>query len=464
MEKCLVPPAITVMAATSRLLDLHQSRRGEGAYAPTVPDGAGRNIGIALSVLDILRNIGVSRGFGFVTVEEVQQELDARVAGIEPVELTFVLESIAQEREIHYAVPNTTQGFDHGSTRQTTNLIFFADSRAQVKMTESGRLFLRICDEEQAWLYNDSDALKLITALNQGKFYDIPTLCSKIYLNLTSKSAMLTDLIERPTRQEQCDILIADGKGISDSLTNAKETVQQAMKLAFDQRTADDFEKWQAKEGAEFCLGNIQSELEVLLKLIESVSRRFIEFLSIAQEQRDVDITNFRFLEIADNLVKTCNTQSVDKLEKLMSDILFPDFTVTWFHPEALPGLVDIYDLMDNLDGKPNKTKAFDMNREVSGPVRRFHAFVERHKEKIHALLQVAPVRFSEFLATSDFDLLPGETPLDFIGVYTTPEILDLEDGRKVVVGFTGDALKQDLDGTTIIASDPLIFLDEERL
>src|SRR6185369_3189710 len=125
-----------------------------------------------------------------------------------------------------------------------------------------------------------------------------------------------------PTRQEQCDILIADGKGIGEMLKNAKETVQQAMKLAFDQRTVDVFEDWRTKEGAEFGLGNIQAELEVLLKIIEAVSRRFIDFLSMAQQRREVAVTNYHFLEIADHLVNSCDPQSPDKLEKLMSGIL----------------------------------------------------------------------------------------------------------------------------------------------
>lgn len=459
-----LPPAINLLAATSRLLDLHQSRREEsGSYSPSVPEGAGRNLGIALLALDILREIEMVRGYGFVTVEELHQVVSHRVADVERGELEFVLESIAHEREIHFAVPNEDLQFVYRNTRQTTNLILFADSRAQVKMTENGRLFLRICDDEPAWLYNDADTAKLITAFHYSKFNDIPPLCRSIALELSSKNAMLTDLIERPTRKEQCEALIADGKGIGEMLQKAKETVQQARNIAFDARTLDAFEEWQAKAKADIGIGNIQAELDLLLKIIESVSRHFIDFLSIAQQRRDVEVTNYHFLEIADHLVASCSPHSPKELEKLMSEIIFPSYSLPWFHPSCLPGEIDFYDLMDCANKGEQSRKIFDFSRVESVSVKRFYAFVERNREKIYARLHDRPLPFSELLSTMDFELLPGETPLDFIGIYTTPEALDGDGewGERIVVGFTGCETKLLMDSATIIASDPLIFIEE---
>lgn len=457
----MLPPAINLLAASSRLLDLHQSRRGEsGVYVPTVPDGAGRNVGIALIVLEILRYIELDQGFGFVTVDEIHQQLSQRVSNIEPTELEFVLESIAQEREIHYAIPGDSLEFDYGSTRQTTNLIIFADSRAQVKLTENGRLFLRICDEEQAWLYTGADASKLITALKNSKFYDLPSLCRGISNDLMSKNARLIDLLERPTRKEQCEILIADGDAIGEDLKTSKLTVQEAMKLAFDERTFDAFEEWNAKAKADFSLGNIQAELEVLLKIIETISRRFIDFLKVAQEQKDVSVTEIHFLDIADKFVLDCDERSSDRLESFLSSILFPYFSVPFFHPSLLPGEVDFYDLMDQGDGDKPRNRQFDLSRDDAEPVKRFREFVDRHKEKILERLSVGPMSFSEFLTTDTFPLKPGETPLDFLGIYTTPEVLG-DNTRHVVVGFTENRIHQKFESVTIIADDPLIFLME---
>src|SRR6185369_11611979 len=128
-----LPPAVSLLAATSRLIDLHQSRREDsGAYSPIVPDGAGRNLGIALLILEILRELEMQRGFGFVTVEELHLLINEQVADVLREELDFVIELIAHEREIRFAVPNKDRQFEYRSTRQTTNLVLFADSHAQI--------------------------------------------------------------------------------------------------------------------------------------------------------------------------------------------------------------------------------------------------------------------------------------------------------------------------------------------
>jgi len=459
-----LPPAVSLLAATSRLIDLHQSRREDsGAYSPIVPDSAGRNLGIALLILEILRELEMQRGFGFVTVEELHLLINEQVVDVLREELDFVIELIAHEREIRFAVPNKDRQFEYRSTRQTTNLVLFADSHAQIKMTDNGRLFLRICDEERSWLYNDADTSKLLTALRYGKFYDLPPLCRSISLELASKSAMLTDLIELPTRKEQCDTLIADGKGIGEMLQNAKETVQEAMKIAFDVRTYDLFEDWREKEKAEIGLGNIQAELEVLLKIIESVSRRFIDFLSVAQQRRDVEITSYKFLEIADHLVAACDPQSADQLEKFMASIIFPHFSIQWFHPSILPGEIDFYELMDRANGNEPMPNIFNFANKKDVVIKRFYAFVERNREKLYARLASGPLPFSELLVSMDFELQPGESPLDFIGIYTTPEAVDGAGawGAKLIVGFTGSEATQHVDNSLVIASDPLIFIGE---
>jgi hypothetical protein len=461
MANNFIPPSILVLAAASRLIDLHQSRRQTGVYAPDVPENAGRNLGVALMALTALRDIEMERGFGFVTVEELHLLLCQSVDEIDREELEFVLASLAQEREIHYALPNEQRQLENGRTRKTTNLIIFADSQEQVKITDNGRLFLRICDDEQAWLYSDSDTKKLITALTYNKFHDIPTLCRTIGQDLAAKGAMLADLIARPTRQEQRSILVADGQGIGTMLVNAKSTVREAMAFAFNERTFDDFENWKEREGSDLELGNIQAELETLLRIVEAVSRKFTEFLDTAQQRQDVMITEYHFLGMVDNIVPACNQHTRERLESLIAEIIFPYFETPFFHPSVIPGEIDLAELLDVEDVKPRST-TFELTDYLPAPVKRFRAFIDRHRDKLYAQLASGPLSFSDIINSSDFELLPGESALDFVGIYITPDALDGsgESGPRLVVGFTGsDFVKETVDAS-VVASDPLIFIE----
>lgn len=459
-----IPPGIIMLAVSSRLLDLHQSRRQKGIYVPDAPENAGNYMGIALLALNALRITEIERGFSYTSIEEIHSIICQQVSNVEREDLDFVLESLSKEREICYATPNQNGTFDYGNTRQKTSLVIFAESHAQIKLTENGRLFLRICDDERSWLYDDSDAAKIVTAFEHFKFYDVPSLCHSLGLELALKGQMLTDYIERPTRKEQCDILIADAKSISQNLRNAKETVQKAMDIAFSERTFTAFEEWSALAAPAFELGNLQAELETLLRIIESVTRRFVEFLEVAQRHRDVIATNYSFLKIADNLVFNYTPASSNHLQVLMANIIHPQMNLPWFHPSGLPGQIDFYSLMDGKKAKAEK-KSFDLDTAPSPTVQRFSGFIKRYKTQILSMLRNGPVSFSEFLGSSEFELLPGEALTDFIGAYTSPNLLDPEDdgNSKIIVGLTGQEFIQKSNSKTFIASDPIIYLDAQE-
>ena len=460
-----IPPGIVILAVTSRLLDLHQSRRQKGVYVPDVPENAGSYMGIALLALNALRVTEIERGFSYTSIEEIHSIICQQVSNVDRDDLDFVLESLSKEREICFATPNQHGTFDYGNTRQKTSLVIFAESHAQVKLTENGRLFLRVCDDERSWLYDDSDAAKIVTAFEHFKFYDVPSLCHSLGLELALKGQMLTDYIERPTRKEQCDILIADAKSISQNLRNAKETVQKAMGIAFSERIFTAFKEWSAQNSPAFELGNLQAELETLLRIIESVTRKFVEFLEVAQRHRDVAATNYSFLEIADHLVFNYTPASPNYLQVLMANIMHPVTNMPWFHPSGLPGQVDFYSLMDDNKVLVEK-KLFDLDRPHSATVQRFSGFIDRHKEKILLMLKEGPVPFSEFIASSEFDLLPGESLTDFLGAYTSPKLLDPEDGGNsmIMVGLSGQEFIQKDSNKTFIATDPVIYLDVEEI
>lgn len=461
-----LPPTIMMMAVTARLLDLHQSRRQSGVYIPEVPESAGRNLGIALQIVGILRDIEMERGTGYVSLDELELQLSQRVEGVIREELEFVIASLAQEREIHYAVANRDCQFEYGQTRKTTSLVSFADSREQVKITENGRLFLRICEDEESWFYSDSDTRKLLTALSRNKFLDIPKLCHGIGQELAARGAMLADLIARPTRQEQTQLLVADGEGIGAMLANAKAIVREAMAIAFDDRTYDEFQKWQLSDGSTsgLELGNIQAELETLLRTVEAVARRFTEFLELAQQRRDVMVSEHHFLEMADRLVPACTPQSGQELEVFIAGILFPQVAVPLFHPSVITGEINIADLMDEEQVKP--PVAFEMSGEDQGAANlRFRDFIARHREQLYERLAAGPLPLSIIIANYSFELLPDESALDFVGVYATPEALDgdNEAGPRVVVGLTGEEFSLETDTSLIVASDPIIFLAEDQ-
>ncbi len=463
MTNGFVPPAVTIMAATSRLIDL-QHPRGANVYIPAPGPKGGTYTGIALLVLDILHNLERERGTGYVTITELYGFVRQLASDVLLEDLEYVLLSLSKEREICYSTPDEeTCTLNYGYVRDKTKIVDLADSRAQVRITDTASLFLRICENEISWLYDESDAHKIITALDNNKFGDIPTICRNISLDLAKKARELTDLIEHPTREEQGAILVADGPAINENLKKTKETIQSALRIILEQSTMDAFNQWAGRAKAGFELGNLQTELEVLLQTAEVVSRRFIEFLDIAQQRKDIVPSYHQFLDMAERLVFRCDSGSVQRLEHLMRGVMPADIPTRWFDPSLVPGTIDLYDLLDNPE-EDAPPKSFNVTDSESPAVKHFMSFIEKNREAIYERLESGPMPFSEFLTSTDFVLAEDDTALDFLGVYVSPHALDSPEPstQRIIVGFPQREFRMKNDGSLIISSDPLIMLEKQ--
>jgi len=452
-----IPHDVRLIASVSRLLDLHQSRRSGGVYVPEVPDRAGYFLTIGLMLLDALREIELERGTGYVAIGEVGNRVKNIVGSAGDGDIEYCLATLAQQREIHYGAPDGHGGIAYGHTRNTTPLVEIADGYAQVQLSENGRMLLRVSSSKESWLYSDLDAERLVKALERGQFHDIPRFCREMISDLASKGLQLTQVMERPALSQLRDMLILEGSRIAGALHSAIEVVKNAMTLVFDHRTQVAFDEWKGREGAQFQLGNLQAELELVVQTVEKISRKFIRFLDQAQRVRHEGAEQIKFLDIADHLVRTCNPSTKDRLDALCADILPAGISNRFFHPSLLVNSIDFRDLMKESGQMPVMAE-YDCAPESTGPQERFQSFVLRHREYLLERLRRGPLFFQDLLGTEDVDLTDGESMIDFFGAYTAPETLD-HDGFEIVVGLTKEKFERVVGDMRIVSSNPMIIL-----
>lgn len=164
-----LPADIRLIAAVSRLIDFHQTRRESGgSYAPNVPETAGANLFLALSVIESLHEIEMDRGFGSVPVSELTNRLRHRVPGVTAEDVEFCIANLKQPREIHYRTRDDAGGIMDGRTWDTTPLLEAQDGLQQVQLTENARLLLRVTSLRESWLYSDLDADRLVKVIQRG--------------------------------------------------------------------------------------------------------------------------------------------------------------------------------------------------------------------------------------------------------------------------------------------------------
>lgn len=464
MTENQLPHEIRLIAAISRLVDLHQSRReGGGVYVPDVPEKGGYYLTLALVLIECLREVELDRGIGAVSISELTGMVRKRVPEATPEDIEYCVASLRAEREIHYGIENASGKLDFARTWDSTPLLAVAEGFGQVQLTENARLFLRVASLRESWLYSDLDADRLIKAIERGQFEDIPIFCRAMTLDLATKGKQLSGVMERPSLSELRELLLREGPIIAESLAAATNIIRNAIDLIFDARSRKSFVGWASRylneigEHPPFSLGNLQADMELVLQNAEALSRRFVRFVDQAQRVRSEGAERIRFLEIADHLVRTAKHGDEYRLEALLKQVLPWRNGERLFHPLLLVGSVDFIE--EQPESAP-KTTEYTINPEDAQHNSRFQEFVRRNREAIVARLREGPAQFSEILQMGGFDLLPDESPLDFFGVYAAPETIEDRETR-IIVGLNGADMRMRLDERLVTGSDPLMLLEE---
>lgn len=430
-------------------------------YVPESQERAGYFLTLALLLLDALRELEMERGPAFVPVSEVLGALKKRVSTVAEEDLDFVIDSLASEREIRYGVEDGEGGLDFGLTKDSTPLVEKARGFAQVQLSENGRLLLRVSSMKESWLYSDIDAEKLVKAIERGQFGDIPRFCKMMVLEIASKNKQLSSALERPTLAELRDMLIEDGAGIASALRDAAEVVKQACTKIFDARTREEFEVWKARNPVSFSMGNLQTEIELVMQNVEAFSRRFVGFLETAQRARSTGGEGIPFLSIIESMTTPSSVPDLQRLEAILAELMPWGVGAGFFHPSQMVGSIDFTTLNDAEETIPVSTFNLEPDRGASHS--RLMDFILRNRAKVIDRLKTRPTTFSEMISEVGFVLEVDETPADFFGVYSVPEHLDGE-GFRIVVGMTGDSFDTRIAGNRYSGSDPLMFLTEENL
>lgn len=451
-----LPHEIRLIAAVSRLIDLHQSRREGGAYVPDIPDKAGYFLALALMMLDCLREIELERGAGAVPFSILSGMIRKRVTDACDEDIEYCIANLKKEREIHYGIEGDGGRISIGRTWDTTPLVHVVEGFSQIQLTENARLLMRVSSLRESWLYSDLDADRLNKAIERGQFGDIPNFCRAMTLDLATKNKQLSSALERPSLSDLRDLLLREGSSISDSLTKATETIKIAIELIFDERTRKAFSIWADRERPAFSLGNLQSELELVLQNVEALSRRFVTFLDTAQKVRQQGAERIRFIEIADHLVRNAHSNESSRLEAFLHRILSAGSNHSHFDPGMLVGAVDFREKEEI-----PAAAAFTVDPNETSSHSRFRRFIMRNRDRIVERLKQGPVLLSEVMTMDGYDLLPEESILDLFGAYSAPDALE-DDTTTILVGFGATLFELEHNGSLITGNDPIMVMEEK--
>lgn len=425
---------------------------------PEAPDSAGRNLFVALSLLDVLRRIELDQGRALVSVRALARAATAAVPDITYEEVLFCVSSLATPREIRYGV-RVEDAISYGRTSEATPLMTYDKGLGQVALNDNAGLFLRVSDLKESWLYQDLEAQRLVKAIERGQFQDIPRFCREMAADLAGKARQMADATERVTLTDLRGALIADGDVISATLSDAVELVNKALQLLFSPAVEDAFDLWKATHPVEFDIGNLQSEVEVVLQSTEHMARRFVRFIDDAQRIQTLRAPSLRFLD----MVASMHLQDdafVEQLRAAAPDLMPWKAGFDFFSPDAFVGEVDLTKMLALLNA-PEPKPVFDEEGDEAHEDEPLHAFVELNRDRILGALRQGPLSFADLLNLDGIEFSPDLAAASLVGAYAYPEIL-CAGGTQIRVVHQDPLIAHRQGGRVLITSNPIFMLENE--
>ncbi|HYF89781.1 hypothetical protein [Azospirillum sp.] len=447
------------MAAFTRLFDLHGTRRdadGDGVIKPpAVPEGAGTRLWTALQLLAQLYGRALEGSTGRVPLEALLADLQASAQGMTQADLEFCAAFLAAEREVRYVDPSSLPALEERETRAPTPLVRFYKREQEVKLTENGRLVMRVLSLQRDWLLGDKDVERVVAAIDRGLFEEVPRICAEVIGELRALNEHLTEIEESPTFEAQRAAFERREPQYREMLRRSEEAARQAIGRFGDASTAERFAAWQAENpDHDLTLSDLLSHAENVLRAVESLSRHWLRFLRELQSRRRRPLGVVDFGALADALVD--DAPETDFLRNLIASM------GPWRRTHLFsPALLDTADL----DERAPEQGAVEFDQTGTVAAEEFRTFLGRNGARIVERLRRGPLTLSVLLAEAQadedaFELADGVGLADLFGVFTIPD--EMGEDVAVRVGLSGARFRF-LDGDRLLhGDDPVIQLCEE--
>lgn len=311
-------PDVLITALASRLADLQNSRiEGDSdasISAPTTAPDAGRRALVAGFLLSSLEGRIETSGTGFVPINLLHDQLTNCIPNLSIEELRFVARFLDVDREIRY------QEISEGSveervTRGWSRLIRYQARFDRVKLTDAGRLWIRVLRHREHWLFEDKEIEKLLVSIRSGLFEQIPPIASETVTSIRLFSETLTSIIESPSFDELVRQYAERREYFSGVIERCHVSVVLALELLQTEAIAEAHERWQQLHNAEaISVSRLYEYVSRVHRATESLRRSWAALLDMVLQDRRPMIGILRFDAAIDRYIADPPIEAVDRI------------------------------------------------------------------------------------------------------------------------------------------------------
>lgn len=190
-----------LLKLSSRLLDLHDSRRGSGESPQYQTEdrpglGDGRYIALAEAVLDVLQRLDARTGDEFSSLQAIQQGVREQIDWAKDIDVEYVLNVLSRPSELKLLhAPEEGPAYVIGD--KETNLVEKAAHVVEFRLSRLGKTALVIASDHMDIAYIEGDVTKLIRAIQAARLGPALGFVERLLQQLRTEQLRLVALIER---------------------------------------------------------------------------------------------------------------------------------------------------------------------------------------------------------------------------------------------------------------------------
>lgn len=414
---------ISLLAVTTRLLDLHDSDREPGGYTAFVKEDRqgtsnGLYLDIAVSVIECLRAYDSESNQDSIPqwkiIEHVQREIESNANDI-----MFVLNVLRRPTELHYVDRSNPIAPVLNSEKLRTALIEKTAYLDEYRLSPSGRLLISLSAMAKDAAYLRGDAYNLLHAIEWCDFGKVITFANEISGQLKNEILEIRGAIEKTGRSERVAKYIDRFESYNKVIRETIEIVQKAEYQLNSVETQDAFLVWVER--------NAQDDLafEALVHVVMRIRRTLTEFNRLVSELVSGILKHSRnaaptinFLDVAASYV--C-TPMADHIQDFLLRQWGPVNLMTAFYSQD-----DGRNAIHLRQASEANSTVFEEDSVLQISSIGKLKFFDIHGKKIVEALKQGPVTLAEAIRMGFFingdELLIG----DLIGVFVAPDSLNV--------------------------------------
>lgn len=446
-----LPADVLITALSSRLADLQSARSDQDStqiHAPQAHDGADRRAYLAGHLLITLEQHLIEGGSGYVALPIMGERIRQAQPNVSDDELRYCARFLDVDRVIHFR--READGAS-GQTRAWTRLISYQPRYDRLKLTDAGRLFLKILKHRRDWLYEDKHVEMLVRAIQSGFFEEVPRLTQDIIASLRLFNEQLTQIRESPSIREMAEQYVERRTHFTEMLSRANEAALQARELLTTAAASAALQKYPLESGINGAA--IRSCIELVLQATEGLNRNWAKLLADLQDSSRERLGIIQFEAVIDKFL--AEPPSTEAMLSLLAG------SCGWVMRGQFASITSVQGALSPLqEPEAPTTSVFDDDPAQVEDDQEFGSWLAKHAQELLAALRAGPLRLSDILASGRVEQLAIASMDDLIGllgayVIQTPFGQDITVTAHLAPGY----LRQTFDGFAVLASDVMLSL-----